>query len=1230
MRVSPLHPMSLPILVVFFGAISLVSHVLFPVDDAALFQRPDRPRARTPGSYNGLSAWHRQRAYPHHTLPKQGLAQGFQQAGQHMAKAEAHYKDSDPWTPVPAVISGRTLALAFHPTRPGTLFAGSASGGLWRTDQATTEPHWERVPTGFPIHGVAAIAIHPDNPDLMLIGTGEVYGFEETFPSYARRETRGSYGIGILKSEDGGRTWSMSLDWRNRQDSGMQDLAFDPHDPDRVWAATSEGVYRSPDRGKTWTQVQAVPMATSLVLFPNRPGRVLVACGGFASPGHGLYLSEDHGATWHKRQGGLPELFGGKAMLHASQSHPDTVYATIGNGHIVCKNKNGQPSKLDRPCDNATWLCRSEDGGRTWTQVNDKDFSQYQGWYCHFPYVNPRNPDHVFLGGLHLNFTVNGGFTIFERDPLIWENGYLGDMHAMAFSPHHPDLAYLAGDQGMAVSKDGGLNWIPANQGYHTVQYYNGMAVSSYAPNTVIGTAQDIVGVLALLRDDDGQPVMNQFFFGHEAGYVVVDPRQPDYIRASGPYLTFLESIDGSSSPIPLCTAVQPGCGIETHDQTATFNAPVLMAPSNPDVLYAGRNVVWRSDDGGQTWKAGNDGVPLGADPVLAMAVSPTDEDVVYVATAPNHDRLHLFKTTDGGNTWTEITGDLPDRYVPDLAIDPRDDRILYAAVSGFGSDHLYRTRDGGTTWESLDRGNLPDLPTTAIAIDPEHPQHLYLGNDLGVFVSLDGGHAWSTLMDGLPEAILVGDLVIDPATRTLNLGSHGNGLYTRSLLDPLPGGVGAVLPFSAVLPDIREGGDAHTLIGILHPGGANPIEIADVRISGFTGSGGSLGQSEALTHLEPGQSVLVPVAELFPELPSAVHWLRVESDSELIVFAELSDRETRSAYLANPATTTTYLPHVARDTAQFRTDLIAVNPATGEVDVEVQAFPAGASARPIGLGLGLTRASSDVARLFDGDLSDISWARLSGTTPLAAMARFTRLPGHRETAALGLHGVRGTELNLLHVAADTGQFWTGLVYINTGNDRAEVVEESFDAAGNLIGSHTLAVTPHAKQTLLFDGETVRSGDPRIRAGTAWMRIRANQPLIGYELLGAPTSSGNELFAGLQGNTAAAARLIYPFLRSDPTQWTGLVAVNTDDRAVEAEAVLYNRAGETVARNPLGTVQAGQKITRLVRDLFPGAPIDGGHVEIEATRPVLAGFQLWGDDGADHRRFLAGISAIGR
>ena len=226
-----------------------------------------------------------------------------------------------------------------------------------------------------------------------------------------------------------------------------------------------------------------------------------------------------------------------------------------------------------------------------------------------------------------------------------------------------------------------------------------------------------------------------------------------------------------------------PGSGNPT-----AFIAPYALAPSQPERLYAGRNIIYRSDNRGTNWTATNGGVELDGNAALAMAVSPQDADVVYVTTAP--DRLSSFSpgqptgghvTQNGGDTWTDVTGTLPDRMFMDVAVNPNDAQTAYLALSGFGAGHVFKTTNGGITWADV-TGTLPDAPTSAVVVDPLDPNEVYVGNDVGVFVSRDAGATWESFNAGLPEAVMVTDLAISPMDRSLRVGTHGNGMWKRQL----------------------------------------------------------------------------------------------------------------------------------------------------------------------------------------------------------------------------------------------------------------------------------------------------------------------------------------------------------------------------------------------------------------------------------------------------------------
>jgi len=298
------------------------------------------------GAYEALSHFGTSRAYPERDIPPAGYSRGYEFSKRNLRKktrvrqapqpgVEALKPERTPrstWEPIgPVNGGGRTLAIVFDPTNPGTVWAGAAGGGLWRsTTGGIGAEAWERVDTGFPVLGVSTIAFDPGDPNVMYIGTGEVYNHQSAGDLAADRATRGSYGIGILKSTDGGATWSKSLDWSYNQRHGVWAVRVDPVNPNIVWAATTDGVYRSINAGASWTQSLSVVMATDLVIHPTSTNTILVGCGNLSSAGRGLYRTTDGGTNWNLiTGGGLPADFAGKIQFGVTAANPDLVFASI-------------------------------------------------------------------------------------------------------------------------------------------------------------------------------------------------------------------------------------------------------------------------------------------------------------------------------------------------------------------------------------------------------------------------------------------------------------------------------------------------------------------------------------------------------------------------------------------------------------------------------------------------------------------------------------------------------------------------------------------------------------------------------------------------------------------------------------------------------------------------------------------------------------------------------------
>ena len=738
----------------------------------------DRDWLHISGAREALDLLANARRYPRKTLPQTGVIQAFETTQRTFRKALAQLAATQQlasWHAIgPDNIGGRTLSLAINPLNPKTVYAGSASGGLWlsRTGGLGLNA-WQRVRTGFPVLAVATIAIAANDTNAVYIGTGEVYGSPKTFPGITgERTTRGSYGIGILKSSDGGKTWNKSLDWSFAQQRGVQMIKIDPQNSNMVWAATTEGTFKSVDGGGTWKRVLDVVMGTDIEINSADPDVVFVGCGGMGGPGHGIYRTTDGGDTWEKA-GLLPGFtFNGKVRLAMSPSNPDIVYASIGksSGSLFGDEETG------------TWLFRTADGGDSWSLQSTIDYTSIQGWYAHDVAVHPTHPEIVWTagqpssplrsknGGLGLTFITN-----LEEWQSVPENAMRGlsgswaDFHHIEFHPTNPDIIYFTNDGGIFRTDDAGLTVRNLSHGYQTTQFYNGTSSSFTDSLFTLGGLQD--NNSAAYR---GNRTWIRLFAG-DGAWTAIDQDEHSIFYLSYQFLNISRFTDvGSIDVSPL------------HDVSRTnFIAPFVLGPDNR-TLYAGSNFVHKSLDRGTTWFTSNGNRPLDSNPLIAMTISEQTPDVVYAATSPGSTRGEIFRTVDGGVSWLNITGSLPDRFLTDIAVNPRDDQYILVTLGGFGSSHLFKSADGGSTWQDIGAG-LPDIPTWSVIVDPDFPEHLFVGNDIAIFMSPDGGGTWVPYMEGLPDAIFAMDLTISRANRKLRVATHGNGFYETPLPDPAP-----------------------------------------------------------------------------------------------------------------------------------------------------------------------------------------------------------------------------------------------------------------------------------------------------------------------------------------------------------------------------------------------------------------------------------------------------------
>ena len=732
---------------------------------------------RLSGAFKSLEQWTFERSYPGQTLSTKYLLQAYDHQ---MADRSGRTPTAAPWQHLgPFNVAGRTLCLAFHPDDPDVIYAGTASGGLWKTTTSGLGPDaWREVPTGFPILAVSSIAIHPENPDIMYIGTGEVYStYDITEPGQFTRITRGTYGLGLFKTTDGGESWTQSVDYSLDDLKGIQDIEIDPIDQNTLFAASTDGLLRSTDGGDSWTLVHNVPMAVDVEIVTGSPKRVFVTHGNLNFNDNtvpsGVFMSEDNGDSFSQITNGLPNAFSGKGMISPSPSEENIIYASI-------QHLSWSPNDTTTPLG----LYKSDDRGSSWTKINNRNVAQFQGWYSHDVAVDPNDPDALVYVGIDSWVSDDGGASLEQVSFWnLWTFGELpntgpdgpfnyvhADMHAAYFHPTRPGHVYLATDGGIFVSEDGGRSYESRNEGMTTTQFYPRMDNAASDSTLIIGGTQDNATYLRQGPDTWWR------VFGGDGMSAYFDPEDPlkIYGSAQGLYMLRWNTTD---------TVIEVIAPQLAENEFPAFNAPYIISPHDPTTLYAGAQHVYRSTDRGSSWERRTSEVIGGNNRIMHIAANPVDPNILYLTTAPNPfttDKPTVMKSRDRGATWEELDG-LPDRVAKYIAIDPEFSSRVYVVFSGFGTDHLYISEDGGNTWDVPEFG-LPDVPTNTIIVDPLNPADLYLGNDIGVYYSDDYGMNWRSWMEGLPEVVMVMDLSISESNRMLRVGTHGRGIYERPL----------------------------------------------------------------------------------------------------------------------------------------------------------------------------------------------------------------------------------------------------------------------------------------------------------------------------------------------------------------------------------------------------------------------------------------------------------------
>ncbi|MCI0661130.1 MAG: glycosyl hydrolase [Acidobacteria bacterium] len=693
------------------------------------------------------------------------------------------------WRSIGPFRGGRVTAVAGVPSQPMVYYFGATGGGVWKTTDGGV--NWDPISDEYFTTGsVGAIGVSESDPNVIYVGMGE---------SPIRGNV--SHGDGVYKSTDAGKTWKkVGLD--DTRHIGR--VRVHPKNPDLVYVAAlghifgpneQRGVFRSKDGGRTWEKVlyrNNKAGAIDLILDPSNPN---VIYAGFwevfrtpysmesGGPGSGLFKSTDGGDTWNEitRNPGMPRGLVGKVGITVSAVNPERLWAII-------EAEDGG-------------VFRSDNGGRSWIKVNDQRNLRQRAWYYTRLYADTKNIDTVYVLNVGFYKSNDGGRSYTTLSPPH------GDNHDMWIAPDDAQRMINGNDGGANVSFNGGRTWTEQDQ--PTAQFYR-VAIDNDFPYHIYGAQQDNSTVKIRSRSMSGGITTSDWeeTAGSESGWVVPHPKDSNVVFGGnyGGYLSRLDHRTGQNRNITVWPDNPMGWGAEGMKYRFQWNFPIAFSPHDPNTLYTGGNVLFKSTNEGQSWQAisgdltrndktklGPSGGPITKDntsveyycTIFALQESPVQKGVIW--TGSDDGLVHV--TRDGGQKWDNVTPkEMPSwMQINSIEASPHDPAAAYFAGTMYKSDdfrpYLYKTADFGKTWKRINNGIPATAFTRVIREDPNRRGLLYAGTETGIYFSFNDGESWQSLQLNLP-VVPITDLAVHKREKDLVAATQGRSFW---VLDDLP-----------------------------------------------------------------------------------------------------------------------------------------------------------------------------------------------------------------------------------------------------------------------------------------------------------------------------------------------------------------------------------------------------------------------------------------------------------
>jgi photosystem II stability/assembly factor-like uncharacterized protein len=704
------------------------------------------------------------------------------------------FRNLEPRNIGPAIMGGRTVDIQGIPGNPAIVYVASASGGLWKTANAGTT--WTPLFDNQSSISIGTIALDPKAPDVIWVGTGE---------ATARNSV--SFGDGVYKSTDGGKTWrNMGL----RDSNTISRIVINPLNTNVVYVAAlghnsgpneERGVFMTSDGGEHWTKVLYIDPqhgAADMDIDPMNPNIVYAAMWRFdrkpwkfESGGEkgGLFRSIDGGLTWNKVTAGLPKMFG-RMGVRVAAGNSKVVY-------VIGETNEGT-------------LFRSDDSGDHFRMMSKDPSLVGRGLYYSRMTVDPTDENRIYTIGMGLSTSIDAGKTIRHIASKTHS-----DYHAVWVDPKNPSHVWQGDDGGFYQSWDRGETWDFAGN-VAVGQFYQVNADNRAPFYHVFGGLQDNGTYTGPSRNRQPAGILNDDWqmvsFG-DGFHVISHPDNPDLFlsenQGGGISLTDMRTLEQRDvSPQP---KRNDGGPVNELKYRFNWNSPIVASPHDKNTVYFGGNIIFKTTDFGKTWNAISPDLSTN-DPeklksvgtiwtenttaeyhctVVRIAESPVKVGQIWAGTDDGNVQL----TNDGGKNWTNLTGSFPGvpKFAEVASIEPSRTNATSAYVAfehhwfDDKNPYLFKTIDGGKTWTNI-AGNLPATGYIwVVKEDPKNPKLLYVGTELGLFVSLSGGNNWVRLaMKGFPQSVAVRDLMIHPRENDLIIATHGRALWVLDDVTPL------------------------------------------------------------------------------------------------------------------------------------------------------------------------------------------------------------------------------------------------------------------------------------------------------------------------------------------------------------------------------------------------------------------------------------------------------------